>query len=224
MARKTGKFLDKRSVISADDDQVGQLSVPGAEVIEIQQESWASIIYGWFKGLLGFILLLAVIGAGLFTGLGMTVLNYVPLNPDSASRSIVLRGAWADTGGIPPVGTQVAVSQTKAAPTDAWWDWIAISWAGIPAASKVEVVSTDYNRLYIAGTPEDATVTIVDKPSVTGPFVPNGNVSFDKYDEKETFEENVQLKDSYLVKCISGTCEENTYFVVTQGQIYGEVR
>lgn len=224
MARKTGRFLDKRSVVSADDEQVGQLSVPGAEVIEIKQESWASIIYGWFKGLLGFVLLLAIIGAGLFTGLGMTVLNYVPLNPDSANRSIVLRGAWAETGGVPPIGTKVAISETTLAPTSAWWEWVPISWVGIENPSTVEIVSKNYDRLYVTGTVEDAKVTILDNPSVTGKFAPNQNVTLEKYKENTSFEENVQLKDSYLVKCVSGSCEKDTYFVAAQGQIYGEVR
>lgn len=224
MARKTGKFLDKTSTVSAD-DQVGMLSVPGAEIIEVQEETWPSIIWGWFKGLLGFGLLLAIIGAGLFTGLGMTILNYAPLDPDSSERSIVLRGAWADTGGNPPVGTTAAVSSSKPAPTSNWWEWATISWVGIPNPSTVTIASTDYDELYITGTLDNMTVTSINNPTVKGDFVAPAFMDLeDTYEEGETFEENLKLDKQYLVQCVSGTCEPGTYFVVNETQIYGEVR
>lgn len=224
MARKTGKFLNKKSIVASSDDTIGQLSVPGAEVIEVQEESWASIIWGFVKGIILFAMLLAVLLMGLFTGLGMSIMNYVPVDGTN-ERSIVLRGAWADEGGKPPIGTVVAVSSTNTTPSSNWWEWFSITWFGIPNVSTVEIMSTDYDKLYITGTVDDAEVSIVTNPTVSGTFVGNQNVPLaEEYNEGEQFEKNVQLKNSFLVKCKAGACEPDTLFVISQEQIFGEIK
>jgi hypothetical protein len=222
MARKSGKFLDKSATIDSS-DQIGRLTVPGAEIVEVQQEGWGSIILGWIKNIFGFGILLVLFLAVLITGLGMTVMTYSMVGDDS-TRSIVLRGAWADTGGKPPVGTEVAVSESKLAPTSDWWEWASITWLGIPNASTVEIVSTDYDKLYISGTKEKAVITNLSNVEETGPFYDSGALNLSDYEDNEKVEFNHQLKKEYLVKCISGSCTEGSYFVVTKGQIYGEVR
>lgn len=230
MARKRGKFIDKSSTVTSD-DQVGMLSVPGAEVVEVEQESWFSIILGWSKSIIGFVLLLIVVLALLFTGLGTSILTFTPLNPDNAlQREIVLRGAWAETGGQPPLETVVAVSHSAPAPTaENWWNWAPIAWVGIENPSKVTIVSTDHDEIVIGGTKEDAwvvnksSVTTDDKP-IEGELVSSAGHSFQSFDEGADVSDSFKLKNAYLVKCISGSCEPGTFFIIPETYIYGEVR
>lgn len=222
MARKTGKFIDKSATVDSS-DQIGHLTVPGTEILEVQQERWSSIIGAWFKNIIGFVLLLALFIAILITGLGCTVMTFNAVG-DNGERSIILRGAWADTGSKPPIGTKIAVSQTTLAPTSNWWEWATITWTGIPTASTVKVVSTDYDKLYISGDLKKAEITNIATPKVKGTFAPSIEVNLSKYKEGETFEFNHQLKNEYLVECISGSCTKGTYFVINKGQIFGEKR
>jgi hypothetical protein len=222
MARKSGKFIDKSATVDSS-EQVGRLTVPGAEIVEIQQEGWGSIIATWVKNIIGFALLLALFVGVLITGLGATVMTFNTVGDDS-HRSIVLRGAWADNGGNPPLGTKVAISEDTLAPTSNWWDWISVAWIGIPSASTVKIVSTDYDKLYVSGTKEDATVTSIANPEETGTLEDSITLNRDDYEDGEAVEFNYQLKKSYLVECVAGACEPGTYSVINEEQIYGEVR
>lgn len=219
MARnKKGNFVDTSATVESD-GQAGMFSVPGAQIIEIEQESWFSIIFGWVKNVLVFGLLAVAVLAVLYSGLSSTIMVFSPVG--DTGRQIVLRGAWADSGGIPPIGTPVAVSPTTA-PSN-WWEWIPVGWVGIPDASEVEIVSTDYAKLYVSGADsKNLTVVNLDNEAVNGKFISTTAVPVDKDDKNIEF--NHGLKDQFLVKCVSGGCTPGTYFVVQDNQIYGEIR
>lgn len=234
MARKYGKLRDTKGVIDTS-DQTPQLSVPGSEIVEIEEESWASIIFRWSKGIIAFFLSAIVIIALLFTIMACSLMVFSPVEKEGQifDRTLVVRGTWADTGGIPPVGTEVVVSNNQYAPTDKWWDWALIGWHGIPNPSRVEIATTNYDKLYISGTVEqledekvnyEATVTSVNNPEVTGEFFQSPALDLKKFKKDATFEFNHTLDEQYLVKCISGKCEPGTFFVVDKGQIFGEVK
>lgn len=234
MARKYGKLRDTKGVIDTS-DQTPQLSVPGSEIVEIEEESWASIIFRWVKGIIAFLLSAVAIVALLFTIMACSLMVFSPVENEGQifDRTLVVRGTWADNGGEPPLGTEVVVSNNQYAPTDKWWDWALIGWQGIPSPSKVEIVSTSYDKLYITGTTtqlEDekveytATVTSVKDSNVTGEFLQSPSLGLKKYKNDATFEFNHTLDDQYLVKCISGNCEPGGFFVVDKGQIFGEVK
>lgn len=223
VSKKQAKLIDKSATVQSD-GQVGALSVPGAQVVEVQEESWASIIFGWLKNIFIFVALAAAVIATLYSGLAATIIVYSPTD-DTGDRSFVLRGTWSETGGIPPVGTEVAISQNTAAPTNNWWDWIPIGWTGIPNVSTVEIVTTDYNKLYISNTPNVGTnVVVLENESINGEFKRSPALPLKDKEDDVAFEINHQLKNEFLVRCVAGNCEEGTYFVISKDQIFGEIR
>lgn len=219
MARnKKGNFVDPRATVE-NDGQAGMFSVPGAQIIEVEQESWASIFLGWGKNIVLFILLAATVLAVLYTGLSSTIMVFS--NIGNEGRQIVLRGAWSDNGGIPPLGTPVAVSPNPA-PTQ-WWEWAGLGWTGISEPSEVEIVSTNYAKLYITGDDtNNLKVVNLDNESVNGDFLLTGQLGIEP--DAKNIETNYSLKQEYLVKCVGGNCTPGTYFVVDKSQIYGEIK
>lgn len=223
MARKKGKLRDRSAIIDSRDQQP-QFSVPGAEIVEVEQEGWGSIIFGWGKNLIGFIAGLFILVVVLFTALSCTIMVFAPLEGNTLDRTIVLRGAWKDTGGNPPLNTEIIISQTKPAPTAKnWWEWAIIGWKGIDTPTKVKIVSTNHDKLYINGTQNSATITNLSTPEINGTLESNWVIDLSKY-KTETYEFNHQLKDEWLVECVSGDCTPNTLFVIGKQQIYGETR
>ena len=219
--KKQGKLIDKSATVQSD-GQVGEFSVPGAQVIEVEEESWFSIIFGWVRGIIVFLLLTLAVLAALYSGLAATMLVYS--DTGEGEYNLVLRGAWSDTGGEPPLGTQVAISSTTEAPQN-WWDWIVTGWIGIPSPATVEVVSTNFDRLYVERTTDGGPITVVvlDNETIRGTLVPSTVLPLTKYDTAP-FETNYQLDNEYLVRCVVGACEPGTYSVVSKTQIFGEVR
>jgi hypothetical protein len=239
MSKKYGKFRDTKGVISPGDDSAPEFGVQGAEIIEVEEESWFSIILGWVKGIIGFAVALVLVIASLVTILGMTLIVYSPITvtDDITDRTLVARGVWNKTGGTPPVGTIAVVSGNSMAPTgENWWDWVSITWVGIPNASKVKILTNSYEKLYISVKADrtdsekvvyDATVQSIDNPDISGKFVQSPKLVFKNYEPKklsDSYEFNYQLNDSYLVECVEGSCEPGTFFVVAEGQLFGEVR
>lgn len=224
MARKKGNFVDTTATVESD-GQAGMFSVPGAQIIEVEQESWLSIFAGWFKSIILFLALAAAVLAVLYSGLSATIMVFSPVG--SSQYEIVIRNAWADEGGIPPEGTLVAVSPTDSPQN--WWEWITVGWLGIPNASEAKIVSTNYDKLYIAG-PDSENLTVVNlaNESVNGKFWTSKAIPVDE--DKTNIEFNHVLKNQYLVECVAGACAagnedgEPVYFVVDETQIYGEVR
>lgn len=223
VSKKQAKLIDKSATVQSD-DQVGALSVPGAQIVEVQEESWASIIFGWLKNIFIFLALAAVVLAALYSGLAATIIVYSPTNSEG-DRNFVLRGTWSETGGIPPVGTEVAISQDTLAPKDNWWDWIPIGWTGIPNVSTVEIATTDYDKLYINNVPNEGTkVVVLENESINGEFKRSPALPLKDKEDNVAFEVNHQLKNEFLVHCVSGSCEKGTYFVISKDQIFGEIR
>lgn len=225
MARKyKGELVDKSATVK-NDLSMGEFSVPGTQIIEVEQESWFSIFLGWGKSIIAFVLLALAVIALLYTGLATTILVYSPTG-DGASRNIVLRGAWSDSGGIPPIGSEVVISASDAAPTTNWWEWAPIGWAGIPNVATVEIVSTNYDKLYIekTATADTVNVVILNNETVNGVLEPS--VAFPMREQKdlESFKLNHQLSHEFLVKCVSGECTPGSYYIISDQQIFGEKR
>lgn len=219
MAKKQGKLVDPHGVVDSS-DYIPQLAEPGAhDIIEVKEESWGSIFVGWGKGLLLFILVAVTCLSLLYTGLTATLMSYVPLNPDSASRAWVVRGAWSKSGNQPPVGAVVAISDDTVAPTQ-WWDNVKVGWVGINKPSVVKVQSTMYDTLTLG----DNTISATNK--VTGKtFTKQGTlVNSPAYPDATNIAGNLVLKQQYLVECVSGSCKPGTFFIIDKNQIYGAVR
>ena len=215
MAKKQGKLKNSRGIVDSSDYNP-QLAMPGAhDVVEIKEESWPSIIFGWIRGLIAFAIVAVLLLGVIYSGLAANLMMYVPLNPDSSSRSWVVRGTWSETGGKPSVGEQAVVSEDTMFPEE-WWNTILVGWAGISNPSIVKIQSTTYDKLYI----NNDKVTNLSNEKVSGKFVTSPSYAVNATEG----EQNFKLKNQYLVECVSGSCKPGTYFIVDVKQIYGEAR
>lgn len=219
MAKKQGKLVDPHGVVDSS-DYVPQLAEPGAhDIIEVKEESWGSIFAGWGKGLLLFILVAITCLSLLYTGLTATLMSYVPLNPDNASRSWVVRGAWSKTGNQPPIGAAVAISENTVAPTQ-WWDNVKVGWVGISKPSVVKIQSTMYDTVTV----NDKNISVTEKVSGKASTKNGTLVNSPAYPDATDIDGPIVLKKQYLVQCVSGSCKPGAFFIIDKNQIYGAVR
>lgn len=216
--RRKGKLRNPDGVVDST-DYVPQLAMPGShDIIEIKEETWGQIILGWIKGGFAFVLVLILFLALLYSGLSAYLMVFSPTGPDREGYSWVVRNTWSETGNIPPIGSTVVISESTTAP-DSWYEFVPVGWLGISDPSVVKVVSKNYDTLYL----NNSKVSIVGESGVReGNFVGSPSYSYDS--EKDAAEKNYKLKHQYLVECVSGNCEAGTYYVVNEGQIYGEKR
>jgi hypothetical protein len=184
-----------------------QLHLPGVQdILEVKEESWPSIILGWFKGILLFAVFTTAVLALIYVALAGTVMFVA--NPSGQSLVLVARGTF--TGGIAEKGSTLYISETSKAPTT-FFDNLLVGFTGGEDASTVKVESTQYDLLIL----DDETVK-VDGETIEGRFIAspaNAIVSG-----------QLRLDNTYLVSCVSGNCEKGTLYVVNQSQVFGEVK
>jgi len=214
MANKKGALRNSDGVVDAA-DYIPRLAMPGArDVIDVKEESWGRIAFGWLKGLLAFGVILLLLVGLLYSGLSATLMMLSSVNSDSNSREWVVRNTWGETGGKPPLDQKVVISTTKALPAE-WWNRILVGWTGIAAPAVVRIASTDYEKLYIANS-EVTNLTTEESGEFTS------SAAFQYNTDEELTEQNYKLDNEYLVECVSGSCEAGTYFVIDAVQIFGE--
>lgn len=214
MTKKQAKFKDSSGIVDSS-DYTPKLSMPGAhDIVEVQEESWSSIIFGWAKGALAFVAVAFVLIGLLYSGLAAFLMSYVPTDSESSSRSWVVRGTWSETGNQPPFDSTVVISKTVPS-TDDWIENIKIGWIGITDPAVVLIKSTPFDELHIF----DGKVTNVNSSEAQGKLV--SSLAFDSVAEDT---QSYKLKNQYLVECVSGSCEAGTYFIIDENHIYGEVR
>jgi len=211
MVNKKGKLRNNDGIVDSS-DYIPRLAMPGArDIIETKEESWGHIALGWSKGFIGFILVALIIVAALYSGLAATLMMYSPISSNSSSRVLVVRNTWSKTAGQPPLNTNVVISSTTALPSE-WWNRVAVGWTGIANPAIVKISSTDYEKLYIANSKVTGLTS-----KLNGNFT--GSADF-KYDPTAKAQ-NYQLKNEYLVQCVSGNCKPGTYSIISNSQIYG---
>lgn len=214
-----GRLRNNDGVVDSS-NYTPKLAMPGArDIIEIKEESWPQIIFGWVKSLLGVLGVGLLVIAMLYSGLAANLMMYIPTSEDVTKRDLVVRNIWQDTGNKPPLNTNVVISTTNVLPEN-WFELIRVGWTGTENPAVVRIASTDFDTLYIV---EDEVVNLGESGE-TGTFV--GSPSFPHYSELETYseEQNVVLDNQFLVECISGACEPGTFFIISDNQIFGEQR
>jgi len=215
--KRKGKLRNPDGVVDST-DYVPQLAMPGShDVIEIKEESWGQIAFGWVRGAIAFILILAIFVAILYSGLSAYLMVYSATGKGN-EHSWVVRNTWSKTGGQPPLNSDVVISEDTTTPAQ-WYGFIAVGWTGISSPSTVKIVSTNYDKLYIA----NSKVSLVNNKAVRNEdFV--GSPAYSYNPKKDSAERNYQLRKQYLVECVSGNCKPNTYYVISKDQIFGEVK
>lgn len=217
MVKKLGKLKDTSGIVDSS-DYIPQLAMPGThDIVEVKEESWGAIFAGWGRGLLAFVLVSVLFLGLLYSGLAATLMYYMPLYSDSTSRSWVVRGTWSETGGKPPVNTEVVISADSYAPTE-WWNNILVGWTGVSSPAVVSVQSNVYDTLYI----ENGKVSNLSNPKINGAFLGSPNFPYDA--AIDGAEQNHKLKDEYLVKCVSGSCTKDSLYIISKDQIFGEAK
>lgn len=216
---KGGKLKNNDGLVDSS-NYTPKLAMPGArEIIEVKEETWPQIIWGWIKSLLGVFGVGLLVLAMLYSGLSATLMMYIPTGTDSTQRDLVVRNTWQETGNRPPLNTQVVISVTSALPEN-WLELIRVGWTGTDNPAIVRIASTEFDTLYIV---EDS-VTNLGESGEEGTFV--GSPAFPHSEEDGTYfeEQNIVLDGQYLVECISGACEAGTFFIIDSSQIFGEQR
>lgn len=220
MAKKGARFINNDGEIINSEESTARLG--SAEVLpeynntpEVYEETWETIIKSWIKNVL-IITLVGVLGlAALYSGLTATLMMYVPVTEDSG-RVWVARGTWADNGGIPNIGDQAVISTTTALPTNTL-NLIETGWFGINEPAVVKIVSEQY--ITLSYDTENQTVSINGDATVDDePISSSLAFNVDSKDNTDT----ITLTDQFLAECVAGSCEEGTYLIVNENQIYGE--
>lgn len=215
MVKKQGKFIDTHGIVDVS-DYIPQLAVAGEhDIVATKEESWLSILLGWAKGSILFIVIGLLFLALLYSGLSATLMSYVKTGPHSP-HSLVVRGTWSSTGSIPPVYAKAVISDTTFVPTN-WWGNIVVGWMGIKNPSIVKIMSGPYDKIAVV----NSKVSNLTNNAVGGGFVSSPEFT---YNSTKNNDISYTLKGEYLVQCISGTCQPGTYFIINPGQVYGEVK
>lgn len=198
---------------NADENYIPQFALPGSsELVTLREESWGQILLRWVQNLFLYVLLLAVVGAALYSGLAANLLSFSPTGSASGEQSLVLRNTWQENGGKPPVGEEAVISATEPLPDDPIGK-IRVGWTGITDPATVTVLSNNMDRLQVRG----------DEVQVGDQWVKLTNSAAYEV-TPDAAEAPVQLDGQFLVQCVEGACEPGSYTIIDQAQIYGERR
>lgn len=215
-----GKLQNNNDGIVDSSNYTPKLSMPGArEIVEVKEETWLQIIFGWMKSLIGVIVVALLVATVLYSGLSANLMMYIPTSTETMQRDLVVRNTWQESGNRPPLNTQIVISTTSTLPEN-WFGLIRVGWLGTDNPAIVRVASTEFDVLYIL---EDK-VTNLGASGDEGKFVSSPAFPHSPEDETYTEEQNISLNGEYLVECLSGACEPGTYFIITNSQIFGEKR
>lgn len=195
----------KNTIEEIDESYNSYLSAPDGEVIEKSSgrdaaKTIANGLGGGVKFILSIIMLIVLVIGASYTLLGGTLMFLAPNNDSSIDRTWVARGTF--DGGKIDAGTTVYASSTQTAP-QGMFKKIVESYVGTPDSFIAKT---------IAG-------PVVEVSSKKGIIHVNGKAT----DHKGNIE-NTQLRNEYLMKCISGSCAEGEYIVVPFEAVSGEVK
>lgn len=159
---------------------------------------------------LGTIAVFALLGFGiLYFCFAASWLRVVPTA--SGSGLVPVKNVTYDGGKI-PVGIEILVDREHNQGNGVF-DRLKQAFVPSDTAAKVEVVQGPYGELQWA----KPNILTVDGEPIGVPF-PGNEEGKSPLDEVEPF-----LKNAYVVKCISGACEEGSAFIVPRENVYGVV-
>jgi len=178
-----------------------------SDIIMFSEESWVSIILGWLKSALLLIGSALLIFFVLYVTLSVSLffVNFVGGKP-----AFVARGTFL--GGQPAVSDYVYTSGTTDASDDPL-SRLQYAFLGVPDAEIVQVASGPSDTVAV----NDGNIKVTGENNATykGTFVD---------DKGKSASLNDKLSDSYLVMCVSGSCEKGTFHLMSKDRIYGEVQ
>lgn len=195
----------KKTIEEIDESYNSYLSAPDGEIIEKSSgrdaaRTIATGLGGGVKFILGIILLIVLVLGTSYTLLGGTLMFLAPNSDSAVDRTWVSRGTF--DGGKIKAGTIVYASSTQASP-EGMFSKIIESYVGTPDSFIAKT---------IAG-------PIVEVSSKNGVIHVNGKATEHKGNIEKT-----ELRDEYLMKCMSGSCGDGEYMVVPYSTVSGEVK
>jgi len=185
------------------------LNLPGAQdIIEMKEETWSSIILGWLRSAILFVLLTFLLLGVVYTVLAGTII--FAASPSSSGTVLVARGTFVGAAATP--NSQIYISETTRNKDD-FLNNIKVGFLGAPDPSIVTVESSQYDKVQIRNNS-----VVVNGKEISGKFVDKTSPS------KKPVTKTVQLNKEYLVSCKIGDCKAGTLYIIEQAQIYGEVK
>lgn len=191
---------------SKDTPQLTFAGVP--DIVEIKEQTWGSIIAGWIKSIILFVLLVGLVLLAVYSALAATVLYVSSVD---GKLAMVARGTFV--GGVPEQGNKILISTTDPAPTEIL-DKLKVGFMGAANPAIYTVLSkTAYDTISVSNN----VITVGDKPVEgtffdlsTGEAVPNMAQQ--------------RLDNQVVISCLGGDCEPGTVSIVSPDFIYGEVK
>jgi hypothetical protein len=199
--RKHGSLVNATSV-----EPERQFAGGAQNIIEVKEESWASIILGWVKTIVGYFALVVVLLLAVYTGLAATVVFFSSVGGQTA---LVARGTFI--GGIPDKGDMMYISNDTPDPKSPVNN-VVVGFKGAPEASIVENMSAEYDKVSVSGN----NIQIADQ-------VINDAVLLNAKGDRVT-SGTISLNNQYVVQCVTGACDADSYLVIDSKQIYGEIK
>lgn len=193
------------NIEEVDESYNSYLSAPDGEIIEKSSgrdavKSLLSTTGGGIKFIIGAILLIVTVVMATYTVLGGTLMYLAPTD-DATEKTWVARGTFS--GGKIPHDTTVYASTTTTVAENFMGKAIE-AYTGVPEAITAKVIA---GPVVEVDTNKKGFITI------------NGKASEHKGNIKKA-----QLKNEYLMQCLSGSCTKGEYLVVPYDVVSGEVK
>lgn len=177
-----------------------------SDIIMFAQESWLTITASWLKSALMFILSALLIFTVMYGTLAASLFFVTSVD---SKVTAVARDTFL--GGIPAKNDMVLTSPTQVA-GDNPLDRLREAVLGVKDAQIVEILSGPSDKISMSG--DSFTVTGQEPGFFHGAIISSDGKRITK---------NFQLGDQYLTSCVGGACKPNTFLIVEEENLYGEV-
>lgn len=203
-----GKLRSSSKIVDLPDNEQPQINNNNTPqtVIEYESLSWNTILLGWGKTVILFLLLGSVLVLGIYAGLSSTIL-YLTSTKDASF--IVARGTYV--GGIIPEGSYVYVN-TDGKIENNFLSNLNEGFSGIKNGAVVKTLAGPVQEIKVDN--DKQTISIIENGKVVNEI--DGALP-------EEYNNINYLKNQYLTECLSGACEKGELLIVNQNQVSGEV-
>lgn len=203
-----GKLRSGSKIIDIENEQpLINNNINAQTTIEYEEISWGTIIMGWVKTVILFILLGIFLLVGTYAGLSATILYATQAG--NSDPFIVARGTYV--GGKVPENSFIYVN-TKGEIENNFLSNLSEGFGGIKDGAVVKTLAGPVQELLVDNKKE--TITIIEdgetKETIDGVL-------------PEEYAGTDFLKNQYLVECMAGACEKGELLIIDQNQISGEV-
>lgn len=188
-----------------------KLNLPGVQdIVELKEESWVSIIWGWVKSILLFAIFTCILLSLVYTALAGTIIFLANAGVSSSGHpqpALVVRGTFI--GGTATKNSHLYISGSEVNPEN-FLNNVKVGFVGAPNAATVVVRSNQFDNISINGNVASIESQVV-PGKLVGPYSKTGVTEH-------------RLNNEYLVECVSGGCTKGTLFIISKSLVYGEVK